>query len=51
MGLMDDMKDKGQDMMNDPDAHEEIQRIAEERNISFDEAKRHYLETRGEDSM
>jgi hypothetical protein len=43
MGLMDDMKSKAQDVMNDPQKREEIERIAREKNISLDEAKAHFM--------
>lgn len=43
MGLMDDLKDKAQDVMNDPKKREEIERIAREKNISMDAAKAHFM--------
>jgi hypothetical protein len=43
MGLMDDMRSKAQDVMNDPQKREEIERIAREKNISLDEAKAHFM--------
>ena len=39
MGLMDDLKDKAQDVMNDSDKREQIQKYAEDHNISFEAAK------------
>lgn len=51
MALMDDIKNKGQDMMNDPDTRAEIERIARDRNITMEEAKQHYMDTKGEDSI
>lgn len=43
MGLMDDMKDKAQDVMNDPEKREKIEQIAREKGISMDEAKAHFM--------
>jgi hypothetical protein len=43
MGLMDDLKGKAQDVMNDPKKREEIERIAKEKNISMDAAKAHFM--------
>lgn len=40
---MDDMKAKAGDMMNDPETRAKIQKIADERGISMDEAKEHFL--------
>jgi hypothetical protein len=40
---MDDLKDKAQNVMNDPQKREDIERIAKEKNISLDDAKAHFI--------
>ena len=43
MGLMDDMQAKAGDIMNDPKAREEIEKIAREKNVSIDAAREHFM--------
>ena len=43
MGLMDDMQAKAGDIMNDPKAREEIEKIAREENVSIDAAREHFM--------
>jgi hypothetical protein len=43
MGMMDNLKDQAQDMMDDPETRSKIEQIAKDRNISIDEAKEHYM--------
>lgn len=50
MGLMDDMKAKAGDVMNDPKAREEVERIAREKNISIDAAREHFMKKKEEQS-
>ena len=39
MGMIDDMKDKAKDMMDDPDQRAKIEKYAKDHNITVDEAK------------
>jgi len=43
MGMLDDIKDKQQDIMNDPDKKAKIEQIAQEKGISMEEAKAHFM--------
>jgi len=43
MGILDDMKDKAQDVMDDPDKRARIEQMAKDKGISIDEAKEHFL--------
>ena len=43
MGIIDDMKSKAQDVMNDPEKKEKIEQIAREKGISMDEATSHFM--------
>ncbi|HEX8390705.1 MAG TPA: hypothetical protein VF597_04750 [Candidatus Saccharimonadales bacterium] len=43
MSLIDDTKDKAMDMMKNPDSRAAIQKIANDKGISLEEAKSHYL--------
>ena len=43
MGILDNLKDQGRDIMDDPDKRSRIEQIAKERNISIDEAKAHFM--------
>lgn len=49
MGLMDDFKDKAGDVMNDPERREQIQKLAEDKGISLDEAKAHFQQKQQEE--
>lgn len=42
MGLMDNMGSKAKDMMDDPDKRQQIEKIAEEKGITIDQAKAHF---------
>lgn len=42
MGIFDNMSDQSKDLMSDPDAREKIQKIAEEHDMSMEEATEHY---------
>lgn len=41
MGLMDSMKDKAQDAMNDDGQRQKIEQLAKEKGISIEAAKEH----------
>jgi len=43
MDGIDDLKNKGEDLMNDPDKKAKIEQIAKEKGISIDEAKKHFM--------
>lgn len=43
MGFLDDMKDKAQDVMNDPAARAKIEQIAKDKGISMEAAREHFL--------
>ncbi|CAN5612193.1 hypothetical protein BH23PAT2_BH23PAT2_10450 [soil metagenome] len=43
MGMFDDMKNKGQDVMNDPDKRARVEQMAQEQDISIDEAKQRFM--------
>lgn len=43
MGMLDNVKDKADDMMNDPNKREELQRMAKEKGISMEEAKQRFM--------
>jgi hypothetical protein len=43
MGLMDELEDKGKDLMNDPAKKAKIEQIAKDKGLSIDEAKDHFL--------
>lgn len=44
MGTLDNMRDQANDIMDDPDARDKIQRIADEHGMSIEDAKTHYLQ-------
>ena len=48
MGMLDNLKDKGSELMNDPDKREQIEQIAKDKGISIDEAKNHFMKQHGE---
>lgn len=46
MGLLDNvngMKDKAEELMNDPEKKEKIEQIAKEKNLSIEDAKAYFL--------
>lgn len=43
MGLLDDIKDKGKDLMDDPEKKAQIEKMADEHGISVEEAKEKFL--------
>lgn len=43
MGMLDDMKNKGTDMMKDPDTRAKIEQMAKDKGMSVDEAKEHFM--------
>lgn len=43
MGLLDDMKDKGKDIMDDPDKRAKIEQMAKEKGMTLEEAKNHFM--------
>jgi hypothetical protein len=43
MGLLDEMKDKGKDMMDDPDKKAKIEQLAKDKGMTLDEAKAHFM--------
>ncbi len=43
MAMMDDMKDKAHDVMNDPDKRDQIQQMANDQGISIEEAKQKFM--------
>jgi hypothetical protein len=44
MGIMDDLKDKASDLMDQPDKKDQIEQMAKEKGISIDEAKQHFMD-------
>ena len=48
MSLMDDMKSKANDMMNDPDKKAKIEQMAKDTGISIEEAKEHFMKSHQE---
>ena len=49
MGLMDDMKSKADNMMNDPKTREKVQKIADEKGITMEKAREHYMKMKKKD--
>ena len=43
MGLLDNLKDKAHDLMNDPETKLKIQKMAEEKGITLEAAKEKFL--------
>lgn len=43
MGMLDNLKDKAGDMMNDPDKKAQIEQMAKDKGISMEEAKQHFM--------
>ena len=43
MGLLDNLKQKADDIMNDPDKKAKIEQMAREKGISIEEAKNRFL--------
>ena len=43
MGLLDNLKQKADDAMNDPDKKAKIEQMAKEKGISIEEAKSRFL--------
>jgi hypothetical protein len=43
MGLLDDMKNKGKDMMDNPDTREKIEQMAKDKGMTVDQAKEHFM--------
>lgn len=43
MGLMDDIQDKGKDIMNDPEKKAKIEQLAKDKGMSLEEAKDHFM--------
>lgn len=43
MGMMDDIKDKASEAMGSNDNSEKIEQFAQEKGISVDEAKQHFM--------
>jgi hypothetical protein len=43
MGLLDEMKDKGKDVMDDPDKKAKIEQLAKDKGMSMEEAKEHFM--------
>ncbi len=52
MSMVDDLRDKAQDIMDNPEQREKIEQIAREKKISLEEAKDHFLhnQDKGQDS-
>lgn len=49
MSMFDDLRDKAQDVMNNPEQREQIEKMAREKGISVEEAKDHFLHTQDKD--
>lgn len=49
MSMFDDLRDKAQDVMNNPEQREKIEQIAQEKGITPEEAKDHFLKTQDQD--
>lgn len=43
MGIIDQIKAKSQDIMNDPAKREKVEQIAREKGLSIEEAKAYFL--------
>lgn len=43
MGMLDDIEDKGKDMMNDPDTRAKIEQMAKDKGMTIEEAKQHFM--------
>gem|GEM_PF-3300046 len=43
MALMDDLENKGKDLMSDPDMRAKIEQMAKDKGISLEEAKSHFM--------
>jgi len=43
MGIFDEVKDKAQDVLNDPDKRAKIEQMAKDKGISIDQAKDHFM--------
>jgi hypothetical protein len=48
MGMIDDLKNKGEDMMKDPDTKAKVEKIADEKGISVEAAKEHFMKSKNE---
>ena len=51
MGMFDDLRDKAEDAMKNPEQREKIEQIARDKGISLDEAKEHFLHTKKEEQQ
>ena len=49
MDMFDNLRDKAQDVMNNPEQREKIEQIAREKGITLEEAKDHFLKTQDKD--
>lgn len=49
MSMFDNLRDKAQDVMNNPEQREKIEQIARDKGISLEEAKDHFLKTQDQD--
>jgi hypothetical protein len=43
MGMLDDMKDKSKDIMDDPDKKAQIEQMAKDKGMTVEEAKKHFM--------
>ncbi len=43
MGMLDNIQDKGKDIMNDPTHRAKIEQLAKDKNMSIEDAKTHYM--------
>jgi tRNA(Ser,Leu) C12 N-acetylase TAN1 len=42
MGIMDDLKGKSKDIMDDPDKKAQVEQMAKDKGISVEDAKKHF---------
>jgi hypothetical protein len=49
MSMFDNLRDKAQDVMNNPEQRAKIEEIAREKGLSLEEAKDHFLKTQDKD--
>lgn len=48
MGIMDSIKDKAGDMMNDPEQRAKVEQMAKDKGISLEDAQKHLMHKDGQ---
>ena len=43
MGMLDNLEDKGKDMMDNPETRAKIEKMAKEKGMTMEEAKAHFM--------